>query len=416
MERYCKNIDITEIGFIVNAIETFMKNRSRKERRRKDIRRLYKKYKDEEGIAKFLRDAFIAYRDHGIPLPLTPVMQKDRMDRGSEKIRKISVEGIVQQLYDQIACEALKDAMPVLGYYQACCVKNLPAIVVGNQIIKTKGKGQKWAVGIVREWMAESDVKYVVDADIKKNYDSIPHDSLISRMRKIIKNEDLMILIIALLSTVPQKEEERPKGLLIGSVLSIYLDAFYLAKIYHDMSEKSYYVRHGKRGDIKVRTVKHIFVWMDNIPLFCSSMRLAKAALHDLKKSAESLGLEIKGDVKIIRKRDPVDKKDKNKPHGKSYFDFIGFRIYPDHVTLRRRNYIKARRVFKQAQRVQTITYREAQTIMSYKAMLDIADSKTFCDKYDVYKTCRKARRIISKHDKESNFRQQTAVSADLYS
>lgn len=408
MKRYCKNIDITSVSFIMSAIDAYMRNRTKKERNRKDIRELYARFGTDEKIAEFLSQRFKWYRDGTASLPLEPILQKEIIDRGNGKHRVITVEGVIQQLYDQIAVEALKDAIGCLGYYQACCIKNLPVIVSGNQTIKTKGKGQKWAVGVISDWLKEPDSNWVVTADIKQNYASVPHGPLKAKLNRRIKNDDLITMIIVLLLTVSQDDPENPKGLFIGSVLSIYLDALYVSEIYHYMMEESFYTRHTKTGDVQIHTCNHCFIWVDDITLVCSSKRLAKKALADLKHIAGALGLTIKDNAKIIH-----NVKQPTASH-KSYVDFVGYRIYSDHVTMRRRNYLAARKAFKKANREKNLSVKEAKTLMAYQSQVDISNGERFCKKYNVRKTCHKARRIISNYDK-SNFQRKAGNSPDVH-
>lgn len=407
MKRHCKNIDITSVPLIMHAIDAYMSNRTRKERNRADIRRLYERFGSDEKIAEYLSQRFILFRNKGIPLPLEPIYQKQIIDKGNGKLRLITVEGIIQQLYDQIAVEALKDAIGCLGYYQAACIKNMPVIVCGNDEIKLKGKGQEWAVEVISKWLKETDANWIGQADVRHNYESISHQKLKNILKRGIKNDDLILLIAALLATVPQKDPDDPHGLFIGSVLSIYLDAIYLSYIYRYMSEQSFYIRHSKDGGKKIHTCIHCFIWMDDILFVSPSKRLAKKALSDLRYYSETLGLTIKDDAKIIR-----NVKRPTASH-KSYVDFVGYRIYPDHVTMRRRNYLKIRSAFKQAGRTYSISMQQAQKLMSYKSIVDISNSYRFDKKYNVTKICRKARKVISEHDK-SSFQRSAERSAEF--
>lgn len=60
-----------------------------------------------------------------------------------------------------------------------------------------------------------------------------------------------------------------------------------------------------------------------------------------------------------------------------------------------------------------SISMQQAQKLMSYKSIVDISNSYRFDKKYNVTKICRKARKVISEHDK-SSFQRSAERSAEF--
>ena len=89
-----------------------------------------------------------------------------------------------------------------------------------------------------------------------------------------------------------------------------------------------------------------------------------------------------------------------------SFIDMVGYRIYKDHVTLRRCNMKKSRRsVIRYSHKPKNIHL--ARRVLSYSGIIKYSDSVLFCIKYNVHKYVKKARKVVSNYDK-SYYRQQT--------
>lgn len=390
MKRVCKDIDITDKQFVLAAIGTFMAHHSGKKfKQRKDIQKLYEEYKTNDAIAdEAIRR--IKARDLG----LDPVREVTKIDGSNGKERIIGIEGVWQQIFDQIATDALKPLTKRVGEYQCTCLMNQPKKIYHkktHEYLRTemKGRGQVWAKDAVCGWMHENDVRYIVQMDIRRNYASVDQKKLMAFLKKHIKNEPLLWLIRVLLNTVPAGN-----GLIIGSVLSITLDALYISQIYHYLLENAVRFRKHKNGNAeRIRLVKHLLIWMDDINIFTTSEKNAKMAAAECIRYCKELGLDIKDDWKIIKKNNPL-------VSPRNYVDIVGYKVYPDKVTIRRKDYIAMRKAFKRARK--NMDLHTAYKIISYKGFLMNCDSYRFRKKYGTKKLLRKARRLISKHDKST--------------
>ena len=82
-----------------------------------------------------------------------------------------------------------------------------------------------------------------------------------------------------------------------------------------------------------------------------------------------------------------------------SFIDMVGYRIYKDHVTLRRCNMKKSRRaVIRYSHKPKNIHL--ARRVLSYSGMIKYSDSVLFCIKYNIHKYVKKARKVVSNYDK----------------
>lgn len=103
MKRHCKNIDITDLDFIKQAINDCMKNKTNK---RHDIQVFWRKYKTIDAAAQQIQDEIIN-RDLRIPV----IYYRDKVDAASGKLRVIGIQNIKQQIYDYICVNAMKDVI-----------------------------------------------------------------------------------------------------------------------------------------------------------------------------------------------------------------------------------------------------------------------------------------------------------------
>lgn len=398
MKRTCKHIDIADHDFVVRSIGNYLCHKSReKTKSRKDIRELLNRFENIDGMADwFSENINNAYEQNDIAkLNLVPVKIVQRFDQSSRKMRNIVIENAINQIYNQIVFDGLQEAARCVGEYQCTCLKNQKKkIYYKDGRVRTEiiGRGQNWAVNAMRGWWSNPEMRACVVADIRKNYETIPQDKLGAYLSKHVCNDKLLWLNR---TTWPPDI-----GLYIGSVSSIINDAIYLSQIYHHMSEDV--IAPGRRGK-QHRLVEHVEMWMDNIYLLCRSKKDARAAAKELVRFAGTLGMDIKPDWYIVTKKDPP-KSPKIHQARQSYIDIVGYRVYPDHITLRNCDYVKVR----QAMKKRSIDLHDAQRIVSYNGMIKMSDCYRFRKKYHVKQQVRKAKRIISH---ESNIQQQAERS-----
>lgn len=356
MKRYCKNIDITDEAFILDAIKDWRAHRTQRDMARSDIRRLYRHFGTEEAIA-----AELSKEIKERHLRLAPVRTRERVDASNGKTRQITVESAKQQMLGYVAIHGLAPIMNRIGEYQCTC---LP------------GRGTVWGMQQIMGWYQDPKIKVVAQEDIEHNYQSISAEMLERFLRKHVANEDLVWLTTTLVKTNPLG------GLPIGSALSVHLNALYLSQAYHFVMEEMYKTRRGK----KIPLVEHTIFFVDDIAMYCRSAHDAKAADKLLRKYMQSIGLTLHDRCRITE------------VSGTQFQDMLGFREYRDHVTMRRRDYLKLRDALQKMETQPTIE--NARRLVSMNGFVKYSDSYRFRKKYHTKRLMKNARRYISHYEK----------------
>lgn len=161
------------------------------------------------------------------------------------------------------------------------------------------GRGGKDGLRRVVE-LLDSGFCYVVDADLKSFFDTIPHDRLMGRLRERIADGRVLGLIESFLKAGifdGMTETEPESGAPQGAVLSPLLSNIYLNPLDHLMA---------KRGIEMVR-------YADDFVILCRSALEAEQALTMVRQWCEAEGLTLHpGKTKIVDSRTEG-------------FDFLGY-------------------------------------------------------------------------------------------
>lgn len=141
------------------------------------------------------------------------------------------------------------------------------------------GKGCKDALRRVDELLKSGHV-YVVDADLKSYFDTIPHDRLMNRVRERIADGRILKLIESFLKAgiISGLEEwDAEAGVPQGAVLSPLLSNIYLNPLDHQMMAN---------GFAMVR-------YADDFVIMCKSQAEAEQALAQVRQWCEAEGLVL---------------------------------------------------------------------------------------------------------------------------
>jgi hypothetical protein len=356
MKRKCKKVYITDLKFIEDSIRECLKS---KKKDRRDIVRIKNEIGDVEDIAKVLKYEMVTRK-----LVLKPILYTRKYDDSSKKWREIGIQDIKQQIYDYIAVRGMKELIPRIGKYQCASLKK---------------RGQIYCANAVYNHLQDKSIKYAAKLDIRKYYESIPKDKLMEWLKRHIKNEFLLWLINELIGTYK-------KGLSIGSYLSQYLANLYLSDLYHEL-EGLHRIRIARSGRIKTyKVVSFQTFYMDDILILGKSAKHVMRAVEYIIQRISEMGLTIKDNWRCFK-------------IGNSFIDIAGYRIYRDHMTIRRDNLKRTRRAYIRFDRNDG-NINLARRCVSFKGPLIYSDSRKFRDKYKVDKLSAKARKVVSKHDK----------------
>jgi len=152
----------------------------------------------------------------------------------------------------------------------------------------------------VVEKLLESGHVYVVDADLKGYFDTIPKDRLLALVGELISDRRVLALIESFLnqSVMEELTEWTPEaGVPQGAVLSPVLANLYLNELDHQMAEKGY----------------EMVRYADDFVILCRSQEQAESALEEVKRFIDEAGLTLHPDKTHI-----VDSRSKS-------FDFLGY-------------------------------------------------------------------------------------------
>lgn len=221
----------------------------------------------------------------------------------------------------------------------------------------------------INKWLTHDPkgTKYCLKMDIRKYFDSVPHDIVIKRLRSQIHDERFLKVLIEIVNV-------NDKGLPLGFYTSQWLANWYLTGLDHYIKEKlqaPYYIR-----------------YMDDMVIFSSNKR----KLHKMRKAiAEyletNLGLELKDNWQVF-------------PMKSRFLDFMGFRFYRYKTTLRRtilyKAYRKARRLSKKRP-----TLHDTKQMLSYLGWFSQTDTyNVFCERITKYVNIQNLKRRESRYDK----------------
>ena len=141
------------------------------------------------------------------------------------------------------------------------------------------GRGCKDALREVEGWLKEGYI-FVVDADLRSYFDTIPHGRLMERVKEQVNDGRVVALIEAFLQQDIIKDMERwtpVGGTPQGAVVSPLLANIYLHALDCQMKQKGY------------RMVRYA----DDFVVLCRSAEEAEAALAEVKAWVEANGLSL---------------------------------------------------------------------------------------------------------------------------
>lgn len=221
----------------------------------------------------------------------------------------------------------------------------------------------------IRRWLKDSKgTRYCLKMDIKKYFDSVPHEIVTARLAEQIHDQRFLNILLEIVNV-------NDKGLPLGFYTSQWLANWYLTGLDHYIKEvlkAPYYIR-----------------YMDDMIIFGSNKRklhkMCQAIADYLKKY---LGLELKGNYQVF-------------PIKSRALDFMGFRFYRYRTTLRRTILYKACRKAKRLFKKDKPTIYDIKQFMSYLGWFKQTDTyNVFCDRVTRYINIQYMKRRVSRYDR----------------
>ncbi len=182
------------------------------------------------------------------------------------------------------------------------CEPRLDAYAIYDSYACRLGKGGFKALARAREFAGKN--RCYLKLDIRKYFDSIDHQILMSLLERRFKDKKLLQLFHKILQTY---HIEPGKGLPIGNLISQHLANFYLGHFDHWLKEK--------------RQIKPYLRYMDDFLVFTDRISELKTELHLIENFLGSeLGLKLKNTVQLNYCRKGIS--------------FLGFRVFFDRMLL----------------------------------------------------------------------------------
>lgn len=336
-------------------IDLAIKNASRGKRERRSVKRRLENPNFKEEIREYAQN--FKNRKH---------KPKEIYDGIQRKKRYIIVPSFDEQVIHHMVVNVLQPIF-LHGMYEHS---------YGSIPKRGAHKGKK----AIAKWIRHDgkNCKYVLKMDIRKYFDSIPHDIYLAKLRRIIKDEHFMQVLEEITDVIPQ-------GLPLGFYTSQWTANWYLQELDH-------YIKNNLRA-------KHYMRYMDDMVIFGAN----KKRLHKMREQisiylTEHLGLTMKGNWQVYRFN-----------YGNKYrfLDFMGFRFYRTRVTLRRSILLKATRKARRIHDADKITIYAARQMLSYLGWIKHTDTYGYyIREIKPLVNYQQLKRRLSNYDRRQNRRQ----------
>lgn len=294
-----------------------------------------------------LRPFLVEYAANFQPVSHEPIEIYDGIRR---KKRKIVVPSMQEQVVHHMLINVLKPILMAPMYEHS--YGSIP------------DRGPHAGKRVIEKWVRKGDrgCKYVLKMDVRKFFDSVPHDRLRDMLSRVVRDKRLMRVIDAVIDSA-----SGDKGIPIGFYTSQWFANFYLTGLDHHIKE--------------TLGVKRYMRYMDDMVVFGSSKR----ELHAIQRKVERylndvLGLEMKDNWQVYL-FDYV--KGNGRRVGRD-LDYMGFRFYRDRTVLRRTIMLKctrkAGRISKKVREFGRKTIYDVRQMLAYLGWLDATDT------YEMYR------------------------------
>lgn len=255
---------------------------------------------------------------------------KEIYDGISKKKRTIVVPAYREQIVHHMCVNVLKPIF-MRGMYE-----HSYASIPERGAHKGKKFIERW---IRNDW---KNTKYCLKMDVRKFFESVPHDIIKRKLALIIKDDAFLKVLFEIIDATDY-------GLPIGFYTSQWLANWYLQDLDHYIKETlkaTYYVR-----------------YMDDMVILGGNKRKLHRMRLAIADYLQKNGLAMKGNWRVFRITE------------KSDLDFMGFRFFRNRTTLRRNIFLKMKRKARRIRKKGKSTIHDARQMLSYQGWLMCTDT-----------------------------------------
>lgn len=215
---------------------------------------------------------------------------------------------------------------------------------------------------------------YVVKLDIRKYFDNVDQDILLSKLRKLIRDDKFYSVLETVVHVVPS-------GIPIGFYTSQWFANYYLTQFDHYVVQDLH--------------ATHYIRYMDDM-VICTN---DKAFAHFVKDAiqnylAEELHLALKSNWQVFR----MNNSNSGRP-----IDFMGFKFYNTHTVLRKSLYYKACRKARHIVKYDKYDWYNATQFLSYTGWFKYTDTKYAYKQLTQYIDIPKLKHSVSAHSRREH-------------
>jgi len=295
-------------------------------------------------------------------LAFKPVHHKPKMILEHGKLRKIYMPTIIEQWLHHVIIQILAPIVLATASPNVC----------GSFPRRGPHYGKR---KIVRWIKSGKNVRWLAKMDIRHFYDSIRYGVLVNELRKRIKDEWFLYIIMLCLS-------EFKKGLPLGYYISQWLANYILEPV-----------------DRLIRSISAQYIrYMDDIVIFSNRKKTLKDAVN---KISTMLGrrfiLNLKSNYQVMWFHD-----EKNRGHR---LNFMGFIFYRNRTIIRKSIMLNitrlAQKIFRLVRKGYNIYRKYASAMLSYLGWFKHTDSyNCFVNRIEPYVSVAMLKGIISRKDR----------------
>lgn len=315
------------------------------------------------------KDFFLEYATHFENAPHTPKMIYDGIRR---KQRSIIVPTMEEQIVHHMVVNVVK---PIF-------MKSMYEHSYGS----IPGRGAHKAKKAIESWIKHDKrgMKYCLKMDIRKFFDSIPHDILKYKLSRIIRDQAFLQVIYTIIDA-----NGEINGIPLGFYTSQWLANWYLEDLDHYIKE-----------ELRAR---HYIRYMDDMVIFGSNKRELHMMVKAIKEYLdEELGLKMKSNWQVFL----FDYVKKNGEHVGRDLDFMGFRFYRDKTVLRKTIMMKASRKAKKICKKRKKTIHDSRQMLAYLGWIDCTDTYgLYRKRIKPFVSFQALKRYVSRYQKQENRR-----------